>query len=87
MTAHKFNGVWHLGVMMSDLGIDQLTSEQRIALALEIWQSLGDDRPSGPTDAQQAELAKRDAGLDANPEMALTWEKIRANVEKRKGSG
>ncbi len=69
---------------MKDLGIDRLTPEQRVALALEIWESLGDAHPSVPlTSEQQAELARRDAELDANPEIAMTWEQIRASVEAK----
>jgi putative addiction module component (TIGR02574 family) len=69
---------------MKDLGIDRLPPEQRIALALEIWDSLGEDRPSAQLTAEQrAELARRDAELEANPGIALTWEQIRASVEKK----
>lgn len=67
---------------MKDLGIDQLSPEQRIALALEIWESLGDARPHARLTAEQrAELARRDAELEANPGSALTWGQIRASVE------
>jgi putative addiction module component (TIGR02574 family) len=70
---------------MKDLGIDRLSPEQRIALALEIWESLGDARPSARlTPEQRAELARRDAELDANPGIALTWEQIRASVEAKR---
>lgn len=73
-----------MGPTMKDLGIDQLSPEQRIALALEIWESLGDRRPHGRlTDEQRAELARRDAELDANPGIALTWEQIRASIEAK----
>lgn len=69
---------------MKDFGIDRLSSEQRVALALEIWESLGDDRPPAQLTAEQrTELAKRDAELDANPGMALTWEQIRVSVETK----
>ncbi|HTU21889.1 MAG TPA: addiction module protein [Gemmataceae bacterium] len=69
---------------MKDLGIDRLAPEQRIALALEIWESLGNDRPRGRlTDEQRTELARRDAELDANPGIALTWEQIRASIEAK----
>jgi putative addiction module component (TIGR02574 family) len=69
---------------MKDLGIDRLSPEQRIALALEIWESLGDARPPARLTAEQrVELARRDAELDANPGIALTWEQIRASVETR----
>jgi putative addiction module component (TIGR02574 family) len=69
---------------MKDFGIDRLPPDQRIALALEIWESLGDARaPAGLTAQQRAELARRDAELDANPGIALTWEQIRASVEAK----
>jgi putative addiction module component (TIGR02574 family) len=69
---------------MKDFGIDRLNAEQRVALALEIWDSLGEARPRGQlTAAQKAELVRRDAELDANPEIALSWEAIRASVEAK----
>lgn len=68
---------------MKSLGIDRLSVDERIALALEIWQSLEQDRPHGNLNKdQQTELARRDAELDTHPEIALTWEQIRASVEK-----
>jgi putative addiction module component (TIGR02574 family) len=67
---------------MKDLGIDKLSAEQQIALALEIWENLEDSRPSARLTAEQkAELARRNAELDANPSLALNWEEIRASVE------
>ena len=69
---------------MKELGIDRMSPEQKVALALEIWESLGDDRPAGRLSAEQrAELARRDAELEANPGIALSWEQIRAGVEGR----
>ncbi len=73
-----------MGPTMKDLGIDRLSPDQQIALALEIWESLGDVRPRGQLTAEQlAELAHRDAELDANPGIALTWEEIRASIEAK----
>jgi putative addiction module component (TIGR02574 family) len=69
---------------MKELGIDQLSPEQRVALALEIWESLGEARPRARlTDEQRAELARRDAELETNPGIALTWEQIRHRVENK----
>jgi putative addiction module component (TIGR02574 family) len=69
---------------MKDLGIDRLSPEQRVALAMEIWESLGDERPKARLSAEQrGELARRDAELEANPGIALTWEQIRASVEPK----
>jgi putative addiction module component (TIGR02574 family) len=70
---------------MKDLGIEQLTAEQRIDLALEIWESLGEDHPpSRLTPDQRRELLRRDAELDANPSAAISWERIRKSVEGRR---
>jgi putative addiction module component (TIGR02574 family) len=67
---------------LKELGIDRMNREQRIALALEIWESLGEDRPRARlTPEQRAELTRRDAELEANPTLAMTWEQIRASVE------
>ena len=45
-------------VTMKELGVDRLSPQQRVALALEIWESLGEDRPRGRlTTEQRAELA------------------------------
>jgi putative addiction module component (TIGR02574 family) len=75
-----------MALTMKDLGIDRLSPEQRIALALEIWESLGDARPSARlTPKQRFELARRDAELDANPGITLTWEQVRASVERTTG--
>jgi len=69
---------------MKDLGIDGLSPEERIALALEIWESLADARPLARLTAEQrVELVRRDAELDANPAIAMTWEQIRASVERK----
>ncbi|MEX1229695.1 MAG: addiction module protein [Planctomycetaceae bacterium] len=69
---------------MKDLGIDQLSPEQRVTLALEIWESLGDTPPrTRLSEEQRTELVRRDAELDAHPERALTWEQIRSSIEPK----
>lgn len=66
---------------MTDLGIDRLLPEQRIASALEIWESLGDATPRQILTAEQrTEIVRRDAELDAHPELELSWEEIRADT-------
>ena len=73
-----------MGPTMSDLGIDRSSVEQRVALAQEIWASLGDARPvSRLTDERWEEIARRDAELDADPSVGLTWEQVRRDVEAR----
>jgi putative addiction module component (TIGR02574 family) len=69
---------------MKDFGIDRLSPEHRIALALEIWASLGDARAVGRLTAEQrVELARRDDEMNATPGISLTWEQIRASVEAK----
>ena len=71
-----------MAATMKEFGIDRLSAEDRAALALEIWESLGDESPrSRLTEEQRAELARRDAELDANPGIAITWQEIRASIE------
>lgn len=67
------------------LGIDQMSASERIELALEIWDSLEDERPVEPlSDEQYAEILRRDAEMDANPGVIRTWEQIRARIEGKK---
>ena len=67
---------------MAELGIDRLSPKARADLALEIWNSLGQERPAARLDDERiAELRRRDAELEADPDIALTWERIRARVE------
>jgi putative addiction module component (TIGR02574 family) len=70
-----------MAATMKDLGIDRLSPEELVALALEIWESLGETRPRARLTAEQgAELARRDAELDARPRIALSWEQILASL-------
>lgn len=67
---------------MKAFGIDKLSASERIELALEIWESLEDERPGGQlTDEQRAELRRRDAEMDANPGTEMTWAGARAKIE------
>jgi putative addiction module component (TIGR02574 family) len=71
-----------MAATMKDLGIDEFSPAERAALALEIRESLEDDLPAiHLSPAQRTELLARDAELDTNPGMAITWEQIRSGVE------
>ncbi|VTR97744.1 addiction module protein [Tuwongella immobilis] len=68
--------------LMKELGIDRLSPPERIALAMEIWESLERQIPSPEiTPEQRLQLQQRDRELTNNPEIALTWDEIRAHVE------
>ena len=69
-------------VSMKDFGIDRLSDDDKIALALEIWESLDESRPVLPlSEAESAELDRREAELVADPSRALSWEQIRSRIE------
>lgn len=70
-----------MGPTMKDLGIDKLPADQQIALAREIWAGFDDARVVPLlSDALKAELERRDAEMDANPGVALTWPEMRAKL-------
>ena len=72
--------------MMKALGIDKLTTDQRVDLALEIWESLGKLPTKFDTDeALMEEIQRRDAEMRANPEIALTRDQLRQKLEQRYG--
>lgn len=71
-------------VTMKELGIDRLSPDQKVTLALEIWESLEETRPPAfLSEEQRAEIARRDAELAANPGIALSWEQIRTSVQAK----
>ena len=71
-----------MGPTMKDLGIDRLRPEQQIALAREIWDSLEVAPPGGNlTDGMWREIDRRDAEMDANPGLAITWAEMRERIE------
>ena len=74
-----------MGPTMKDLGIDKPPADQRTALAQEIWGSLHDARAvPPPSDALKAELERRDAEMDANPELNDTWDDVKAYLDARR---
>ncbi len=67
--------------LMSALGIDRLSIEDRIALVQEIWDSIAASAEQVPlTEAEKQLLDRRLADLDANPNNVLTWEEIKARI-------
>ena len=76
-----------MAATMKELGIDRLSPEERVALALEIWESLGEARPQARLTAEQrAELTRRDAELDAIPGIALRCSWCSVEVQGLSGS-
>jgi putative addiction module component (TIGR02574 family) len=66
------------------LGIDRLGVEDRIALAIAIWESVAaEPHPPLLTEAQRQELERRLADHAANPDDVVPWEKVKAEALAR----
>ena len=70
---------------MKDLGIDRLSTGDRLALIHEIWDSIvAEQRPLPISDALRAELARRAAEDDADPTGGTPWEEVKADLRVRR---
>jgi putative addiction module component (TIGR02574 family) len=73
-----------MSVSIKSLGIDQLGIEDRLDLVEQIWDSIAADSAAVPlTDAQRAELDRRIADHEANPDDVVSWEKAKASITER----
>ncbi len=69
---------------VKSLGIDQLPREERLALMLEIWDTIADEQPAPAlSPARQRELARRAAEDDAAPDDVVPWEVVKAQTLAR----
>jgi putative addiction module component (TIGR02574 family) len=61
-----------------------LTVDERIELVEALWDSLADQRAlPAPTEAQCAELDRRLAEDEANPDDVVPWSEVKAEVLAR----
>ena len=69
--------------MPSDSEIQQLPPEERIRLIELIWSSFVENPSTlSVSDAQRAELRRRLADHEANPDEARPWAEVRAELEQ-----
>jgi putative addiction module component (TIGR02574 family) len=74
-----------MSTTMKDLGIDQLSTNDRLALVHEIWDSIAaEEQPVPISDALKAELARRAAEDDADPDGGIPWEQVKAELRARR---
>ena len=68
-----------MNATMKELGLDKLSKSERIALADELWESVDEEVRMDfvLTDAQKAELDRRIADYEANPDDVIPWEQVR----------
>jgi putative addiction module component (TIGR02574 family) len=62
---------------LTALGLDKLPREERLALVQALWDSIAAEGPH-LTDSQRAELDRRIADDDANPDDVIPWEQVKA---------
>lgn len=72
------------GVTLHDLGLDRLSIEERLQVAEAIWDSVVREVEAAPLpEWQRAELERRLAGSDANPEAVRPWAEVEAEARSR----
>ena len=70
---------------IQSLGIHHLSRDERIELALEIWESVAAESSMSSllSDPQQSELRRRVAEDDSNPNDVIPWEQLKAETLAR----
>lgn len=75
-----------MAVNMKDYGLDQLSAEDRLSLAQQLWESIAEEVKCLPlTREQQQEVDRRLAAHRANPQAAIPWEQVEAEARARLG--
>ncbi|MBA2492046.1 MAG: addiction module protein [Gammaproteobacteria bacterium] len=70
-----------MSISIKSLGIDQLDVEERLTLVEELWDSIAAESAAIPlTEAQRAELDRRIAEHEANPDDVVSWEEVKASI-------
>jgi len=70
-----------MSVSLKSLGIDRLSVADRLILVEELWDSIAAATPL--TDAQRAELDRRLADHEANPDDVVSWEEVQSSITAR----
>ena len=69
---------------LQTLGIDRLSVAERITLVQEIWDSIAGEVENSPLiEAQRQEVDRRWAAHRANPQAAIPWEQVEAEILAR----
>jgi putative addiction module component (TIGR02574 family) len=73
-----------MGASLKSLGIDRLPVEERLTLVEDIWDSIAADSAVLPlTDSQRAELDRRLAEHETNPDDVVPWEEVKDSITRR----
>jgi len=63
--------------------VDEMTAEERVELMGRLWDSLDAASAAPITEALAAELDRREAEADANPQAGRVWAGIKSELEKK----
>ena len=67
-----------MAVRLADFGLEQLSTEERLLLVQELWDSIARDSAVAPlSTSQREEIDRRLAAHQASPENVISWETIR----------
>jgi putative addiction module component (TIGR02574 family) len=72
-----------MSVSIKSLGIERLSVAERLVLVEELWDSIAASTPTPITDAQRAELDRRLADHEANPDDVVSWEEVHSSITRR----
>lgn len=73
-----------MSISMKDFGLDQLTPDERIQLAEELWDSIAADPSNVPiTEAQRADLPRRLDAYRDDPKAGSPWEDVKKRLQGR----
>ena len=73
-----------MSVSLRSLGIDRLSVEERLALVEDLWDGIaGESAAMSLTDVQRAELDRRLADHEANPNDVVPWKDVKASITAR----
>lgn len=64
-----------------ELGIDQMTPEERLRLIEEIWDSLSPTEQQEIPESHREELDRRLAAADADPSAGAPWDEVKARLQ------
>jgi putative addiction module component (TIGR02574 family) len=70
-----------MNVSIKSLGIERLSVAERLTLVEELWDSIAASTPI--TGAQRAELDRRLADHEANPDDVVSWEEVQSSITAR----
>jgi putative addiction module component (TIGR02574 family) len=73
-----------MSVSMKSLGLDQLSVEERMLLAEELWDSVAVTPEDVPvTSAQKQDLQRRLEAYKDNPKAGSPWEEVKARLGRK----